>query len=101
MDVIFFALFMALFAGIFAFLGYLGYKKTMMLKVQGVCMMYSPTGRRQSGPFLLMKAQNVFLASSPAIPLMDVIKWPNLGYSLLSNLTQYAHKSTALVNVYG
>jgi len=28
MDVVFFAIFMALFAGMFAFLGYLGYKKT-------------------------------------------------------------------------
>jgi SSS family solute:Na+ symporter len=83
MDVIFFALFMALFAGIFAFLGYLGYKKTKTAED------YFVAGRKM-GPIVVAFSYGATFISAVAL----------IGFSGISSVYGHSILWLAFLNIF-
>jgi len=83
MDVIFFAIFMALFAGVFAFLGYLGYKKTKTAED------YYIAGR-QMGPIVIAFSYGATFISAVAL----------IGFSGISSVYGHSILWLAFLNIF-
>jgi len=83
MDVIFFALFMALFAGVFAFLGYLGYKKTKTAED------YYVAGRKM-GPIVVAFSYGATFISAVAL----------IGFSGISSVYGHSILWLAFLNIF-
>jgi SSS family solute:Na+ symporter len=83
MDVIFFAIFMALFAGIFAFLGYLGYKKTKTAED------YYVAGRKM-GPIVIAFSYGATFISAVAL----------IGFSGISSVYGHSILWLSFLNIF-
>ncbi|MCJ2513025.1 MAG: sodium/solute symporter [Candidatus Thermoplasmatota archaeon] len=83
MDVLFFAIFMALFAGVFAFLGYLGYKKTKTAED------YYVAGRKM-GPIVIAFSYGATFISAVAL----------IGFSGISSVYGHSLLWLAFLNIF-
>jgi SSS family solute:Na+ symporter len=83
MDVVFFAIFMALFAGMFAFLGYLGYKKTKTAED------YYVAGRKM-GPLVIAFSYGATFISAVAL----------IGFSGIASIYGHSILWLAFLNIF-